>query len=72
MLICATDLILPLEVLLVVFVVTIIGATIELKFVHFENKTACMWLALIDYLGGIFILVMFPSVTAGDLLLGKR
>ena len=72
MLIYAADLILPLKILLVVFVVTIIGATIGLKFVRSENKIVCMWLVPIGCLGGIFALMMFPSITTNDLLLGKR
>lgn len=52
MLIYAADLILPLKILLVVFVVTIIGATIGLKFVRSENKIVCMWLVPIGCLGG--------------------
>ncbi len=51
MLIYAADLILPLKILLVVFVVTIIGATIGLKFVRSENKIVCMWLVPIGCLG---------------------
>jgi hypothetical protein len=61
-----------LKILLVVFVVTIIGATIGLKFVRSENKIVCMWLVPIGCLGGIFALMMFPSITTNDLLLGKR
>jgi hypothetical protein len=60
-----------LKILLVVFVVTIIGATIGLKFVRSENKIVCMWLVPIGCLGGIFALMMFPSITTNDLLLGK-
>lgn len=54
MLIYAADLILPLKILLVVFVVTIIGATIGLKFVRSENKIVCMWLVPIGLSWGNF------------------
>lgn len=72
MIIYADDLIMPIKILLVVLVLTLIGALIGSKFVRSENKLVCMWLVPIGSLGGIFALMMFPSITTNDLLLGKR
>lgn len=72
MLIYAADLVLPIKILLVVFVVALIGAVIGTKYVRSENKLVCMWLVPMGSIGGVFALLMFPSITTNDLLLGKR